>query len=509
MRIKLQKLLYMLVTCPAIGCSTLSISDLNSKQLMESISAPLQKLSGKDSEVREKVANPPAKTLRFDGHEIVLGQSEHQGIDPSEWERQVRLLLEQDKSYSAYESILRHRELAERLILERWNEQPQDLMMQHLATALSSREIQDNTSWASLLQLAQVQNSNSADDYMAVRQTFASQLQEDDPSNSSAEELLHASVKVGHPLIRIDALRMSGLRDLIAGRYAWSQSHFRQAVEIAKSSGHPLQAAQLLLLVAESARRHEQYDVAQTAWANAIELHLAHFQTDQPLDVGFWLLADKTRPASGKWPGGLSQYWTNRLEKLGCTASGPTEVALWSAVADAQFERGELQASLVNFKKAETQAEGDNVLWLRIAQAKCLAAMSQAPAASAILSGPAASTDKNISAAATAMMGGIKLQAGAYQQGAHLLQKAIADSSATTWPGRNKSLADLAIAQLIIGDTDSGLAALHDAQKALERSNQRTVLIDSLENELRLMEFENRTADCQRIKGKLLKLEHL
>jgi hypothetical protein len=381
--------------------------------------------------------------------------------------------------------------------------------MQHLATALSNRDAQDSASWSALLRLALEKNSDVTGDYLTLRNAFASELQEDDPSNGSAEVLLKASVQVGHPLVKIDALRMIGLRDLVAGRYDWSQSHFRQAIEIAQSSGHPLIAARLWLLVAESSRRNEQYDLAQAAWADAIKLHLDHDHLEQPLDVGFWLLADKTRPASGKWPDSLAEHWANQLQALGCNASASTEVTLWASIANAQFDRDELQAALVNFKKAETQADGASALWLRIAQAKCLAGMSQAPAASAILSGPAASTDKNISAAATAMMGGIKLQSGAYQQGAHLLQKALADASATDWPGRNKSLADLAIAQLIIGDTEAGLAALHEAQTALDHSKQRSVLIDSLENELRLMEFEGRSADCQRINGDLHKLEQL
>lgn len=509
MQRNLQNFLCLLLACPAIGCSTLSVSDLTSRNLIDSINSPIQKLSGKNSEVQETVANPPAKTLRFDGHEIVLGQSEHQGVDPSEWEEQVRRFIDQGKSFSARQIILQHRELSERILIERWASQPQDPLMLRLASTLSNRDAQDDTNWSALLQIAQEQNSDLTRDYLALRSAFASELQEDDPSNGSAEELLKASVQVGHPLIKIDALRLIGLRDLVAGRYAWSQSHFRQAIEIAQSSGHPQLAAQLWLLVAESARRNEQYDLAQTAWSDAIKLHLDHDQIEQPLDVGFWLLADKTRPASGKWPDVLAKYWAKRLQTLGCNATASTEVTLWASIAHAQFERGELQAALVNFKKAETQADGSNAMWLRIAQAKCLAGMSQAPAASAILSGPAASTDKNISAAATAMMGGIKLQAGAYKQGAHLLQKALTDASATDWPGRNKSLADLAIAQLIIGDTEVGLIALHEAQTALDNSKQRSVLIDSLENELRLLEFEGRTADCQRIKGNLHRLEQL
>ncbi len=49
-----------------------------------------------------------------------------------------------------------------------------------------------------------------------------------------------------------------------------------------------------------------------------------------------------------------------------------------------------------------------------------------------------------------------KVQAGAYQQGAQLLNKALTDSAGSVWATRNQALADLALAQLIIGDTEPG-----------------------------------------------------
>ncbi len=97
-----------------------------------------------------------------------------------------------------------------------------------------------------------------------------------------------------------------------------------------------------------------------------------------------------------------------------------------------------MQPALVNFKKAEAATTGENVLWLRIAQSKCLAALGQVPAASAILSGPASSNNPSIAAAATAAMGSTKLQAGAYQQGAQLLNKALSDSDGPVWANRNQ-----------------------------------------------------------------------
>jgi ATP/maltotriose-dependent transcriptional regulator MalT len=250
-------------------------------------------------------------------------------------------------------------------------------------------------------------------------------------------------------------------------------------------------------------------ETATTAWTNAVNLQLSSAKPDHPLDVSFWLLADKTRPESANWPVEVAANLASSVTQIGCSPEANSEMVLWSAIAQAQLGRGEMQAALVNFKKAETLAQGNNVMWLRIAQAKCLAGMGQAPAASAILSGPATSSDASISAAAMATMGSIKLQSGAFQQGAQLLHKALTQSPSTTWPSRNQSLADLAIAQLIFGDTDEGLNALHSAQTLLEKSGDRSQLVQSLENELRLLEHENRSQHSAEIRARIAKLEQL
>ncbi|MFO0942136.1 MAG: hypothetical protein U0930_15470 [Pirellulales bacterium] len=227
------------------------------------------------------------------------------------------------------------------------------------------------------------------------------------------------------------------------------------------------------------------------------------------MDTSFWLLADKTKSEAVAWPNEVSAVLAQHLHALGCTADGGAEMALWAAIGQAQYQRSEMQVALVNLKRAETLANGRNSMWLRIAQAKCLAGMSQAPAASAILSGPATSSDKTIAAAATAAMGSIKLQSGAYQQGAQLLLKALEHNSSEPWPGRNQALADLAIAQLIFGDTDAGLVSLHEAQQQLEKSGERTLLIQALDNEVRLLEHENRLKQIDAIKSRILQLEKL
>ena len=455
---------------------------------------------------KNKVANPPARTIRFDGHEIVLGDAESQVIDTDKLLEMLEPLVTEGRFQSAAKLIERHRESSERLLAERWATTADDPVIKLAASVLSKRSSKPETSWTSLLKYAKEQ-PNSAKNYLELRNAFAAEMQTSDPSNDKATQLQQAAQKVGHPLVRIDALRLLGLRELVAERNAWAESLCRQAVDVANKAGNPLLAAELLLMVAESARRSDQDKLAVEAWTVAVNTHLSSIKKEQPIDAGFWLLAEHIRPEAMTWPDDLTDTLGSHATAIGCSLDGGAEMILWACIAQAQFDRGEMQMALVNFKKAETHGDGDNVMWLRIAQSKCLAGMGQAPAAAAILSSPAASSNTTISAAATAAMGSIKLQAGAYQQGAQLLHKALSQSAASEWPTKNQSMADLALAQLIIGDTEPGLAALHAVQNQFEKSGEKLLLVQSLENELRLLEHEHRDTEVAAIQSRINQLE--
>lgn len=509
MKFQAQRLSVILALLPVIGCSTISLSDHSPVRMLRST---IDKSNSADHErpssSEVKIANPPARTLRFDGHEIVLGQSENEAISAERLSGKIQALVREQKMQSAARLILLHRESAERLISEQWASGADDPAMQLVAHVLSTRATRQDESWTTLIAFGKSKKP-AAIEYQNLRNAFAEELQTNDPSDESAERLMQAAIKVAHPLARVDALRLLGLRELVAGRNAWAESQFRQAIEVASASGNPMMAAELWLTVAEAARRSNQAEAAASAWSQAIQQHLAAHRPEHPLDVSFWLLAEKTRQESSQWPGDISTAVQPFVNKVCGAIEGGSQVSLWTAVADAQFQRGQWQSALVNFKRAETLANGDCVMWLRIAQAKCMAAMGQAPAASAILSAPAASPDPAVSAAATAAMGSIKLQTGAYQQGAQLLHKAITQSPLATWPNKNQSIADLAIAQLIFGDTNVGLTALHEAQKMMEKHGERELLVRSLENELRLMEHEGRLQEMSVIKAKIIELEQL
>lgn len=511
MRKLTRTLLVLALSVNVAGCSILTNSNLSPATLLRHVTETRttdSAASSNSSSEQNKIANPPARTIRFDGHEIVLGDAESQGIDSEKLLSMLEPLLAEDRFQSAAKLVERFREASERLLAERWATSADDPAIKLVATVLSKRSSKPDTTWSSLLKFAK-QQPITAKQYLELRNAFATKMQSSDPSNDEATQLQQAAAKVGHPLAKIDALRLLGLRELVAERNGWAESLCRQAVDIATQAGNPLLAAELCLMVAESARRSGQSAPADEAWSTAIKLHLSACKPDHSIDVSFWLLADHTRPEALEWPAELIDGLGSHATKIGCSLEDEPEMVLWSGVAQAQFDRGEMQLALVNFKKAETLSSDSNKMWLRIAQSKCLAGMGQAPAAAAILSGPATSNDATLAAAATATMGSIKLQAGAYQQGAQLLHKAITQSAASDWPSKNQSLADLAIAQLIIGDTEPGLAALHTAQAQFEKAGDKQLLVQSLDNELRLLEHEHRETDIATIRARITQLERL
>lgn len=494
------------------GCSLLPGSLSHADQEATASQAKLISDSNGAGGLRQKgegqVANPPARTIRFDGHEIVLGQAEPTELTPEKLQAMLAPLVTAQRYRTATALIELHRETGERLLAERWASEFNDPCVQLIAQVVSGRSTLADNSWIAVLRIAR-ERPAIAKPYQQARNAFAAQLQTADPTNEQATQLQQLAQNVNHPLIKVDCLRLLGLRELVAGRTGWAESLCRQAADTAYGSGNILLAAELSLLIVESARRSDQLSTATQAWSAGVSTHLRAVNNAQPIDVSFWLMAERVRPENVSWPNELITSLGHQLATLGCTSDGGTEMVLWACVAEAQYQRGQMQPALVNFKKAEAATSGENVLWLRIAQSKCLAALGQVPAASAILSGPASSTNPAIAAAATAAMGSTKLQAGAYQQGAQLLNKALTDSAGSVWASRNQALADLALAQLIIGDTEPGLDALHAVQAQFIQSGDRIMLIRSLENELHLLEHEQRTNEATAVRKRMSELESL
>lgn len=491
---------------PVTGCSLLSEGStyIGLKRGAESKSSE----GSGDSQSGVKVANPPARTIRFDGHEIVLGDAESKPLECMELVEMLQPLVAEQKQRSAVELIEHHRETAQRLIWERWAKSPSDSVLRLVAETLSQGLGDKQSNWSALLDLA-AEQSELARTYLNSRNAFANQLKTADPSNEQATELQSLAQRLGHPLVKVDCLRLMGLRELVAQRNGWAESLCRQAVDAAESTGDDMLVADMGMMVAEAARRSQQTSIAVETWNLAVQRHVQAMAQPRAVQASFWVRADQTRPENAKWPEDLRSALSKPLVRLGCSSEGSVDMILWACVAQSQYECGAHQQALVNFKRAETHAKGSDQEWLRIAQSRCLASMGQVPAAAAILSGPMTSSEPAVVAAATAAMGSTKLQSGAYQQGAQLLNKALTQSAGLEWATKHQALADLALAQLIIGDTEPGLQALHSVQEQFAQAGERILLIHSLENELRLLEHESRADEAEAVKARIVELERI
>lgn len=466
-------------------------------------------LSG-TAESEGRVVNPPVKTIRFDGREIVLGTAEMKQVATDQFCTELRSLLEQEKHFSASLLISKNRDVAEQAIWERCIDASNQPLVPFTAGVLS-REIASTISWDSLLVTLAAQPADGRS-YHQARAQFLSKLKREEPSDQDAEQLRVVAQRLNHPLVMADALRLMGLRELVAARHAWAESLFLQGAEIAEQHQDSARAAEFWMMAATTANRAGRASEAATAWGKAVQRQLdVQLASQRPLNVYFWTRVEEQRPIDAAWPARMSEALAPLCRSVGCqiSAESPAELVLWCAVAVGQYEDAQPQLALVNFKRAERATSGEDVMWLRIAQSKCLAALGQSHAAAALLSGPAASSTPAVALAAAAAIGSAKLQAGAYQQGTQLINKALQDAVAVDWPTRSQAEADLALAQLIIGDTDQGLKSLHTVQSKFQMQGDYVSLLQSLENELRILQLEGRTEEAKEIQLRIRSIEEV
>lgn len=495
-----------------VGCNVLNRAEPNHVADELNLPAALSEEESPQNAVSDspqKVANPPAKSIRFDGREIVLGTADVTQMSTPQFCAKLAELVSQNKWYTARRFILKNPGAAEQAMWERGADSSQHAFVPFLAKTLSEG-VPQPISWDSFLR-DQANQSVDRKLYHQTRLKFAEILRSEEPTDSQTQQLRDTAQKMNHPLVMVDALRLIALRELVAGRHAWAESMFLQAAEIADQHGDLARAAECWLMATATANRTQRGEQADKTWTKAAQRQVQlQSAANRPLNIHFWTRLEKHRPEGVAWPDRTGEALLDDCACVGCDfdEQASAELVFWCAIAAAQYEYSHPQMALVSFKRAETLADGDNALWLKIAQSKCLAALGQSQAAAALLSGPAASENARIATAATAAIGSAKLQAGAYQQGAQLIHKALKDSPEITWPSRSEAEADLALALLIIGDTDDGLEALHSVQDNFRLQGNSAALLQSLENERKILELEQRQDALKVVQQRIEELEN-
>ena len=178
-------------------------------------------------------------------------------------------------------------------------------------------------------------------------------------------------------------------------------------------------------------------------------------------------------------------------------------------MAEFQLVTGQPHLASLSIKRAEIDAPGQARPYLRIVLARTMAAQRQQSLAATLLGSVAESDDPDVRAAALAALGSIKVEAGAYEQGSRFLTDALQIENAERWPGRLAAEADLISVQLILGELDDALSALHAVQNEMMKSNQWQALCRSLQNEAAMLEADGRDRESEEILQRIRRIEQI
>jgi len=224
----------------------------------------------------------------------------------------------------------------------------------------------------------------------------------------------------------------------------------------------------------------EEPELASRRWAAVAETFMLVEDADPTL--GQRVLA--WRPSEAAWPPGV-------------TARG-----VEAHVGRLMLERNAHGDALLHLRRAES-LPGDEPTQasLRLDQAKAAAGMGQAELASSMLVGL---IETDLATEALAALGALELARGRLTLALRLLERAETRSA----PSPSASLAaDLAMARLASGRGEQTLASLHAAQDRFRDTGQIAALIQSLENEARLLEGLDNPAGAERARRRLLSIE--
>jgi tetratricopeptide (TPR) repeat protein len=309
------------------------------------------------------------------------------------------------------------------------------------------------------------------------------------------------------PLLAIDAWHLTGNAQLLANRPAEAQAAFAKALALCGQE-QPYTAAHLLLVQSEALRRGEQFEQANATWVRAVESAGWLLAGDRPVgDPILWERAAYLRPLSTLWPIAVA----NRLGQLGqagVSAMGqPADEALvWCGIGKLRLERGESQAALVAYKRAESMtADAAFRGQLQLGQAQALLQLGQQPSAIAILAPLTKQANPALAASALALVGAARYHGGSPTQAVGFLRQALAMGG--DWPGRAEAEADLALAHLSLGQEPEGLELLHRAQQTFESAGKFLALRQSLLNEREYCSRRQKHEEASRIDNKLAQME--
>ncbi len=454
----------------------------------------------------KKNADPPssgARKIIVDGKAISSGQSDEEVARRQKFERHFDSLIQEQRLDAARLWAERHPDLTLEVLYHAAGEES---LKPNLMTLAQIRDNHcpprdANVGWTAFF--SQSNQSQRLASYRQARAKLLQQIQLGHWSQSDADKLIKAASDVQHPAVSMDAYRLVGIAQIVAGEGLAAVDSLDQAVRLAKSFDDH-QAALMLLMLSDAARRADHHESSRVAWTEAVSMAAQLLTRPNPVaDPTLWDQVLELQPSGVVWPvsvtdllarserlpPGLQSVQPIARQPLIPSAQRDESLTILASIGYMRLQRGEPQESLIAFKQAEGRATkgSDTSEWLRLGQARALAALQQTPSAIAILMPQASGELRSpMTLAATAELGSIKLQQGLTPQGIALLERAL--QSEIQWPGHSQAEANLGLAYLMVGDEMRGLQRLKSARSLFEAEGNHEAKAQSIWNEARYWE---------------------
>ena len=408
--------------------------------------------------------------------------------------------------------IHRYPDVAQETLLNAGSDQAPNSVLQWLARAHDEQcgSAGANADWSALLQ----DRAGHADRYTAY-----------DAARRQYRELIHSGKaheaaalslprKVPTPFLEIEAWRLQGEALLLAEQPAEAVGAFEAALKRAET-GHPYEAAQVMLLLGEAHRRAGKKEDGAGSWQQAVVLAGQLLVRPLPvLDPILWERAAYLRPVQSGWP----EPVIKQLVPPGsnpvipgeppAAKTGLDEAWLWAASAAGGSTAASHREAPVAFKRAESLTLDQHFQQqLQLSQAQAMAQLGLSSAAMPLLVHLAGDATCPAACPALAMLGALKLKDGSSQQGLALLQKAVEQGTLSDWPGRCEAEADLGLAYLMVGEDAKGLHWLHIGQEHFGAVHDHESLMQSLDNEANYLEHLKKPDEARRIRQRMKALE--
>ena len=515
-----QRSLAMMLTCGIAASLVTGCQRWSSETIGESWATPLKvfRSDAPESEPEDSSATdhrptvPLARSIRFEGHEVVLGDSEVVSCTPLDLLTRVREEITAGHWIEARSFILAHTDTARQTLLQLSPAECPDLGARLIATTLDS--VGGSADWNHLL-ADRMQRSAMHDDYQAARARTMASMQNGDMGLALSGELPAHASRLGHAVLTADAWRLVGIAHLIAESpdqavLAWRQGVDQPNLDLATR-------ADLVSLQALAWQRMSRDQEAALAWQDSLRAAVELCRRDAEwTDHRFWKRAVEFGESRTDWPSDVVVELQRMCSRdlgpglafpLGANSGSQGEALAWSYLGLLSLRCDLPQAALVAFKRGESGLPRSSQGWLRLAQAQALVALGQGQAATMLLGILANDSDVTLKQAAQATLGSTRASSGSIEQGLALLERGLASSEAVDWPGQAAFRADLALSYLMVGREEQGLAQLRRAQDQFHASGDMSALVQSLENEARYFEAIEQADQAVALHGRIRDLE--